>query len=90
MLKRFSLVVTSFVILVTPALAQQYVPSAGSGNLVMGPGGRPVTPNTPAYVGQSNGEAYHYRGYASAGCRVVVRHEWRNGHRVNVRHKICR
>jgi hypothetical protein len=73
-----------------PAFAQQYVPGAGSGNLVQGPGGRPVTADTPAYVGQSNGEAYNYRHTDGAGgCRVVIRHEWRDGHRVTVRRRVC-
>ena len=73
-----------------PAVAQQYVPEAGSGNLVQGPGGPPVTPDTPAYVGQSNGEAYNYRHTdGSGGCRVVIRHEWRDGHRVTVHRKVC-
>jgi hypothetical protein len=30
-----------------PAVAQKYVPENGSGNLVQGPGGPPVTPDTP-------------------------------------------
>ena len=73
-----------------PAVAQQYVPGAGSGNLVQGPGGAPVTADTPAYVGQSNGEAYNYRHTDGAGrCRVAVRHAWQDGHRVTVRRKVC-
>jgi hypothetical protein len=65
-----------------PAAAQKYVPEAGSGNLVQGPGGPPVTPDTPAYIGQRNGEAYNYHyGYGAAHCRIIIRHEWRHGHR---------
>jgi hypothetical protein len=65
--------------LAMPALAQRYDPGAGSGNLVMGPGGPPVTPDTPAYVGQTNGEAYNYR-RSTTGQRVrhVRRHKTRH------------
>jgi hypothetical protein len=73
-----------------PGFAQQYVPGAGSGNLVQGPGGAPVTPDTPAYVGQRNGEAYNYRhAYGAARCRVAIRHEWRDGRRVTIHRRDC-
>ena len=82
-----ALIAISFV----PAFAQKYDPAAGSGNLVQGPGGPPVTPDTPAYIGQRNGEAYNYRrSYDAAPCRDVIRHEFRNGHRIAVRRTICR
>jgi len=60
MLRYVTITAAVVVALAMPALAQRYDPAAGSGNLVQGPGGPPVTPNTPAYVGQRNGEAYNY------------------------------
>jgi hypothetical protein len=90
MLKRLVIAAGVVSLLSVPALAQQYVPSAGSGNLVQGPGGPPVTANTPAYIGQRNGEAYNYRhSYGAAHCRTVIRHVIRNGERVSVGRRIC-
>ena len=73
-----------------PAFAQYYDPDLGSGNIVHGPGGAPVRPGDPAYIGQRNG-AYNYS-YDRAGresCRIVIRHEWRNGRRIAVRERDC-
>ncbi|MGH6740366.1 MAG: hypothetical protein ACREDY_15310 [Bradyrhizobium sp.] len=76
MLKHITIGIAVLGALATPALAQQYVPSAGSGNLVQGPGGPPVKPNTPAYVGQKNGEAYNYgRSTTGQGVRHTKRHK---------------
>ena len=60
MFKQVMIGVTALALLATPALAQRYVPEAGSGNLVHGPGGRPVTASSPPYIGQRSGEAYNY------------------------------
>jgi hypothetical protein len=59
MLKHITIGFAVLAALATSASAQKYDPAAGSGNLVQSPGGPPVTPNTPAYVGQKNGEAYN-------------------------------
>lgn len=79
MLKYLTITAAVVAALTMPAFAQKYVPSAGSGNLVQGPGGPPVTPNTPAYVGQKNGEAYNY-GRSTTGQSMghVVRHTKRH------------
>ena len=74
MLKHITIGIAVLAALATPALAQKYVPEAGSGNLVQGPGGPPVTPDTPAYVGQKNGEAYNYHRTTSG---QAVRHHKR-------------
>ncbi len=90
MLKSLIIGAAGIVLGAMPAIAQQYVPEAGSGNLVQGPGGRPVTPDTPAYVGQRNGEAYNYHHtYGAANCRMVIRHEWRQGRRTAVHRRVC-
>ncbi len=60
MLKRFVIGLAAVGVLATPALAQKYDPAWGSGNLVQGPGGAPVTADTPPYVGQRSGQAYNY------------------------------
>jgi hypothetical protein len=74
MLRYVTITAAVVVALAMPALAQRYDPAAGSGNLVQGPGGPPVTPNTPAYVGQRNGEAYHYDRHTRATTGQAVRH----------------
>jgi hypothetical protein len=76
MLKHITIGIAVLAALATPALAQQYVPSAGSGNLVQGPGGPPVTPDSRAYVGQKNGEAYNYnRSTTGQSVRHTKRHK---------------
>ena len=72
MLGKIALGVAIVSLFVTPALAQKYVPEAGSGNLVQGPGGAPVTADTLPYVGQRSGEAYNYDRPATTG--QAVRH----------------
>jgi hypothetical protein len=79
MLRYLTITAAVIATLATPALAQKYVPEAGSGNLVQGPGGPPVTPNTPAYVGQKNGEAYNYnRSTTGQSVRHIKRHKVRH------------
>jgi hypothetical protein len=72
MLKKIVIGVALAGIFAAPALAQKYVPEAGSGNLVQGPGGAPVTGETPPYVGQRSGEAYNYDKPSTTG--QAVRH----------------
>lgn len=60
MLKYLTIIAAVVAALATPAVGQKYDPAVGSGNLVQGPGGPPVTASTPAYVGQKSGEAYNY------------------------------
>jgi hypothetical protein len=72
MVKTIVLGLVAIGLLASPALAQKYVPEAGSGNLVQGPGGAPVTADTPPYVGQRSGEAYNYDRPATTG--QAVRH----------------
>jgi hypothetical protein len=90
MLKQVVCATALFGLLSSPSLAQQYVPEAGSGNVVHGPGGRPVSPGEPAYVGQRGG-AYEYGpAYGAVGCRVIIHREWRHGHSVRVKQRVCR
>ncbi len=63
MLKRIVIGLMAVGLLAAPALAQRYDPDAGSGNIVQGPGGAPVTASTPPYVGQRSGRAYDYDQY---------------------------
>jgi hypothetical protein len=60
MLKPVVISLAAIGLLATPAIAQKYDPDAGSGNIVQGPGGAPVTADTPPYVGQRSGQAYDY------------------------------
>ena len=60
MLKQAVIGLAAIGLLATPALAQRYDPDVGSGNIVQGPGGAPVTADTPPYVGQQSGQAYDY------------------------------
>jgi hypothetical protein len=60
MLKPLVIGAAALALLSAPALAQRYDPDAGSGNIVQGPGGAPVTADTPPYVGQRSGRAYDY------------------------------
>jgi hypothetical protein len=70
-------------LLAMPAMAQRYDPEAGSGNIVQGPGGAPVTASTPPYVGQRSGLAYDYDwSYTN---RYKVRHHRRHQKRHIVR-----
>jgi hypothetical protein len=78
MLKQITIGIAVFAALATPGLAQRYDPGAGSGNLVQGPGGPPVTPNTPAYLGQKNGEAYNYDRHTRATTGQAIRHHRHN------------
>jgi len=89
-MKKVALALTVSFAIAAPAFAQYYDPDLGSGNIVHGPGGAPVRPGDPAYIGQRNG-AYNY-GYDRAygpHCRVVLRHSWRHGHRITVRERVC-
>ena len=91
MLKHLLIGTVAMVLLATaggPALAQKYDPEIGSGNVVKGPGGAPVTPDTAPYVGQRSGEAYNYDA-GGTHCRVVIRHEWRHGRRIAVHRRTC-
>ncbi len=60
MLKQIAIGLAAIGLLATPVAAQIYDPDAGSGNIVQGPGGAPVTATTPPYIGQRSGEAYNY------------------------------
>jgi hypothetical protein len=73
MLKAVVIGLAAIGLLATPALAQRYDPDAGSGNIVQGPGGAPVTADTPPYVGQRSGQAYDY--------------DWHRKYRHHRRHK---
>lgn len=84
MLKKITLGLAVVGLLATPALAQKYVPEAGSGNLVQGPGGAPVTPDTPAYVGQKSGEAYNYDKHSTTG--QAVHHQKKKPRQINPQH----
>jgi hypothetical protein len=90
LLLNVAVTIAAFTCAVVPAAAQKYAPEVGSGNLVQGPGGPPVTADTPAYIGQRNGQAYNYRHtYGAARCNILIRHEWRHGHRVAIRRMVC-
>jgi hypothetical protein len=70
MLKRLMIGLAIAGLSAAPALAQKYVPEAGSGNIVKGPGGGPVTADTPPYVGQRSGEAYNYNRRSTTGQNI--------------------
>ncbi len=67
-------------LLAAPALAQRYDPDLGSGNIVQGPGGPPVTADTPPYVGQRSGQAYDYDRPSTTGRRVIHHHKRKKKH----------
>lgn len=77
-----------FIAFGTPAFAQYYDPDLGSGNLVHGPGGPPVRPGDPAYIGQHGG-AYDYSFPYGTHCRTVINHELHDGNRIVVRERRC-
>jgi len=60
MLKKIMLGAALAGMLATPALAQAYYGSMGSGNIVS-PNGTPVTAGTPAYVGRSHTAYEHVK-----------------------------
>ncbi len=78
MLKQVIIGLAAIGLLSTPALAQKYDPDAGSGNIVQGPGGAPVTADSPPYVGQHSGQAYDYGYEWSYATGHKVRHHRRH------------
>jgi len=90
-MRKLAIGLAVFAVLGTPAFAQYYDPDLGSGNLVHGPGGAPVRPGDPAYIGQRGG-AYNYsydRADRGRRCHIVIHREWHHGRRITIRERVC-